>query len=200
MTGAPARCAPTRERTTAGCPRRGRFARHQNLQFSKAACIDAYTRTGIGGLAVVCAIIRCHCCTARCLGRYAESLRSIDQRCVGWQSGVAVRRANRDGIAGAGNNVPIRVHPIHRYVERIACSLRGRCSRLAADGSRRGSLAWNENLQLGKRPGTVTVSIGKPIRPDETDMQHLINKVEKWIEDEVTRLGNPLRDAPAQRR
>jgi len=53
---------------------------------------------------------------------------------------------------------------------------------------------------LGKRPGTVTVSIGKPIPPDETDMQQLINKVEKWIEDEVTRLGNPLRDAPAQRR
>jgi len=58
---------------------------------------------------------------------------------------------------------------------------------------------WPKGV-LGKRPGTVTVSIGKPIRPDETDMQHLINKVEKWIEDEVTRLGNPLRDAPAQRR
>ena len=58
---------------------------------------------------------------------------------------------------------------------------------------------WPKGV-LGKRPGTVTVSIGKPIRPDETDMQHLINKVEKWIEDEVTRLGNPLRDAPAPRR
>ena len=58
---------------------------------------------------------------------------------------------------------------------------------------------WPKGV-LGKRPGTVTVSIGKPIRPDETDMQQLINKVEKWIEDEVTRLGNPLRDAPAQRR
>jgi len=58
---------------------------------------------------------------------------------------------------------------------------------------------WPKGV-LGKRPGTVTVSIGKPIRPDETDMQQLINKVEKWIEDEVTRLGNPLRDAPAQPR
>jgi 1-acyl-sn-glycerol-3-phosphate acyltransferase len=58
---------------------------------------------------------------------------------------------------------------------------------------------WPKGV-LGKRPGTVTVSIGKPIQPDETDMQQLINKVEKWIEDEVTRLGNPLREAPAQPR
>jgi 1-acyl-sn-glycerol-3-phosphate acyltransferase len=58
---------------------------------------------------------------------------------------------------------------------------------------------WPKGV-LGKRPGTVTVSIGKPIRPDDTDMQQLINKVEKWIEDEVTRLGNPLREAPAQPR
>lgn len=58
---------------------------------------------------------------------------------------------------------------------------------------------WPKGV-LGKRPGTVTVSIGKPIQPDETDMQQLINKVEKWIEDEVTRLGNPLREAPARPR
>ncbi len=58
---------------------------------------------------------------------------------------------------------------------------------------------WPKGV-LGKRPGTVTVSIGKPIQPDETDMQPLINKVEKWIEDEVTRLGNPLREAPARPR
>src|SRR6266516_2083429 len=51
---------------------------------------------------------------------------------------------------------------------------------------------WPKGV-LGKRPGTITVSIGKPIQPDETDMQQLINKVEKWIEDEVTRLGDPLR-------
>ena len=58
---------------------------------------------------------------------------------------------------------------------------------------------WPKGV-LGKHPGTVTVSIGKPIQPDETDMQQLINKVEKWIEDELTRLGNPLREAPAQPR
>ncbi len=58
---------------------------------------------------------------------------------------------------------------------------------------------WPKGV-LGKRPGTVTVSIGKPIQLDETDMQQLINKVEKWIEDEVTRLGNPLREAPARPR
>ena len=58
---------------------------------------------------------------------------------------------------------------------------------------------WPKGV-LGKRPGTVTVSIGKPIQPDETDMQQLINKVEKWIEDEVTRLGNPLREPLAQPR
>jgi hypothetical protein len=53
---------------------------------------------------------------------------------------------------------------------------------------------------LGKRPGTVTVSIGKPIRSDSTDMQQLMNRVEQWIEDEVARLGNPLREPPAQPR
>ncbi len=58
---------------------------------------------------------------------------------------------------------------------------------------------WPKGV-LGKRPGTVTVSIGKPIQLDETDMQQLINKVEKWIEDEVTRLGDPLREAPARPR
>jgi len=47
---------------------------------------------------------------------------------------------------------------------------------------------------LGKRSGTITVSIGKPIRPDGADMQRLTNEVERWIEDEVARLGNPLVD------
>ncbi len=45
---------------------------------------------------------------------------------------------------------------------------------------------------LGKRPGTVTVSIGAPIRTDGKDMQQLMNEVESWIENEVARLGNPL--------
>ena len=45
---------------------------------------------------------------------------------------------------------------------------------------------------LGKRSGTVTVSIGAPIRTDGKDMQQLMNEVESWIENEVARLGNPL--------
>lgn len=45
---------------------------------------------------------------------------------------------------------------------------------------------------LGKRAGTVTVSIGAPIRTDGKDMQQLMNEVESWIENEVARLGNPL--------
>ena len=44
---------------------------------------------------------------------------------------------------------------------------------------------------LGKVPGTVTVSIGPPIRPVDGDMQRLIREVETWIENEVARLGDP---------
>ena len=50
---------------------------------------------------------------------------------------------------------------------------------------------WPKGV-LGKRPGTVTVSIGKPIPAEGADMQGLITRVERWIEDEVARLGNPL--------
>lgn len=58
---------------------------------------------------------------------------------------------------------------------------------------------------LGKRPGTITVSIGKPIQPEGNDMQSLTDRLEDWIEGEVARLGNPLHtsregrvpDAPA---
>ncbi len=46
--------------------------------------------------------------------------------------------------------------------------------------------------RLGKRPGTITVSIGPPISVEGHDMQRLINEVEAWIEEEVARLGNPL--------
>jgi 1-acyl-sn-glycerol-3-phosphate acyltransferase len=45
---------------------------------------------------------------------------------------------------------------------------------------------------LGKRPGTVTMSIGAPISTDGKDLQGLMNEVESWIENEVARLGNPL--------
>src|SRR2546421_626044 len=55
---------------------------------------------------------------------------------------------------------------------------------------------WPKGI-LGKRRGTVTVSIGPPIRSEGTDMQRLMNEVESWIEDEVARLGNPLGKTPA---
>ena len=55
---------------------------------------------------------------------------------------------------------------------------------------------WPKGM-LGKRSGTVTVSIGSPIRPEGKDMQRLTNEVETWIEDEVARLGNPLGETPA---
>ncbi|MDQ2962862.1 MAG: 1-acyl-sn-glycerol-3-phosphate acyltransferase [Pseudomonadota bacterium] len=54
---------------------------------------------------------------------------------------------------------------------------------------------WPKGV-LRKRPGTVTVSIGPPIRPEGKDMQRLTNEVETWIEDEVARLGNPLGETP----
>jgi 1-acyl-sn-glycerol-3-phosphate acyltransferase len=54
---------------------------------------------------------------------------------------------------------------------------------------------WPKGV-LGKRSGTVTVSIGPPIHPEGKDMQRLTNEVETWIEDEVARLGNPLGETP----
>jgi len=57
---------------------------------------------------------------------------------------------------------------------------------------------WPKGV-LGKRPGVITVSIGPPISPKGKDMQQLMTEVETWIENEVARLGNPLRpDAIAQ--
>lgn len=57
---------------------------------------------------------------------------------------------------------------------------------------------WPKGV-LGKRPGTVTVSIGPPIKPDGRDMQRLMNEVETWIENEVARLGNPSTASAAPR-
>ncbi|HUH93386.1 MAG TPA: lysophospholipid acyltransferase family protein [Casimicrobiaceae bacterium] len=50
---------------------------------------------------------------------------------------------------------------------------------------------WPKGV-LGKRPGTITVSIGKPVEVEGADMQGLMSRIEHWIEDEVARLGNPL--------
>jgi len=44
---------------------------------------------------------------------------------------------------------------------------------------------------FGKRPGTVTISFGKPIAPGDKSAQALTGEVEDWIESEVARLGVP---------
>jgi 1-acyl-sn-glycerol-3-phosphate acyltransferase len=58
---------------------------------------------------------------------------------------------------------------------------------------------WPKGV-LGKQAGTVTVSIGPPIRPEGDDMQRLIGEVESWIENEVARLGNPRDERRGERR
>ena len=49
---------------------------------------------------------------------------------------------------------------------------------------------WPKGV-MGKRPGTITLSIGKPIPPDAMDPAQLTRAVETWIEGEVHRLGRP---------
>jgi 1-acyl-sn-glycerol-3-phosphate acyltransferase len=49
---------------------------------------------------------------------------------------------------------------------------------------------WPKGV-MGKRPGLITRSIGKPIAPDAQDAQQLMLAVETWIEDEVARLPRP---------
>jgi len=53
---------------------------------------------------------------------------------------------------------------------------------------------WPKGL-FGKRPGTVTISFGKPISPVGKDVATLSREVETWIEAEVARLGIPQADA-----
>ena len=49
---------------------------------------------------------------------------------------------------------------------------------------------WPKGI-MGKRPGTITLSIGKRIEPGSSDPGELMRKVEAWIEEEVARLGPP---------
>lgn len=49
---------------------------------------------------------------------------------------------------------------------------------------------WPKGV-LGKRPGTITLSIGKPIAPGGRDAATLTREVEDWIESEVARIGAP---------
>jgi len=48
---------------------------------------------------------------------------------------------------------------------------------------------WGKNSFI-KFPGTITVSIGEPIDPAGMDANELNDKVEEWIELEVTRIGD----------
>jgi len=57
---------------------------------------------------------------------------------------------------------------------------------------------WPKGV-MGKRAGTVTLSIGKPIAPASMTAAELMLAVETWVEGEVQRLGSPLRDAPDSR-
>jgi 1-acyl-sn-glycerol-3-phosphate acyltransferase len=50
---------------------------------------------------------------------------------------------------------------------------------------------WPKGV-LGKRPGTITLSIGAPIAVAGRDPARLTQEGENWVEAEVERLGNPL--------
>jgi 1-acyl-sn-glycerol-3-phosphate acyltransferase len=49
---------------------------------------------------------------------------------------------------------------------------------------------WPKGI-FGKKPGTITMTIGKPISPAGKEPQALMQEVEAWIEGEVARLGVP---------
>ena len=47
---------------------------------------------------------------------------------------------------------------------------------------------WPKGV-MGKRPGTITLSIGQPMAPGAMEPAQLMNAVEQWVEGEVARLG-----------
>ena len=49
---------------------------------------------------------------------------------------------------------------------------------------------WPKGI-FGKKPGTITMTIGKPISPTGKEPLALMQEVEAWIEGEVARLGVP---------
>jgi len=57
---------------------------------------------------------------------------------------------------------------------------------------------WPKGV-MGKKPGTITLSIGKPIQPASMTAAELMLAAETWIEGEVQRLGSPVHSAPASR-
>ncbi len=80
----------------------------------------------------------------------------------------------------------------------------GRCAKYKTGGSRlalgmnvpiipvahNAGYLWPKGL-FGKRPGTITMTIGRPISPAGKDPATLTQEVESWIEGEVARLGEP---------
>ena len=57
---------------------------------------------------------------------------------------------------------------------------------------------WPKGV-MGKKPGTITLSIGKPIQPASMTAAELMLAVETWIENEVQRLGSPTNVTPISR-
>src|SRR5947199_9606285 len=53
-----------------------------------------------------------------------------------------------------------------------------------------GGYLWPKGL-FGKKPGTITLSIGPSMFPDGKDAAQLTQEIEAWIEGEVARLGTP---------
>jgi 1-acyl-sn-glycerol-3-phosphate acyltransferase len=49
---------------------------------------------------------------------------------------------------------------------------------------------WPKGV-LGKRPGVITLSIGKPMFLGECDLPTLAQRLEATIEDDVARMGHP---------
>ena len=53
-----------------------------------------------------------------------------------------------------------------------------------------GGYLWPKGV-WGKTAGTITISIGRPIESTGREPAELTAEVERWIEDEVARLGDP---------
>jgi 1-acyl-sn-glycerol-3-phosphate acyltransferase len=49
---------------------------------------------------------------------------------------------------------------------------------------------WPKGI-FGKRPGTISMTIGAPISPDGKEAAQITQEVETWIENEVARLSVP---------
>jgi 1-acyl-sn-glycerol-3-phosphate acyltransferase len=56
---------------------------------------------------------------------------------------------------------------------------------------------WPKNSFI-KKPGTVTVSVGKPIHPEEMNATQLMQKVEEWIEAEMRVISPDVYSDPSQ--